>query len=212
MQPGQDRPQGHIEQAGDLLGGEAVHVPQHQRGPVELGKAQQHLAHILVAKRPQVIVVQGVGIRQRVLLDQGLIQREVLHLVHGQLLRRPVLAAELVAEHIHQDGLEPRPGRRVLPQRPKGPVGAQQRLLDQVLGAVADQPPGQPVQGRQLGGGQPLERLLGPVLHLDHPPTDHRSSVMTCACSSKTTPATKLLHRTTDAMGRPAAASDAGRR
>ena len=104
MQPGQDRPQGDIEQAGDLFGGEAVHVPQHQRGPVQLRQAQQHLPDVLLGER-QVIVVQGVGIGQRVLLDQGLIQREVLHLVHRQLLRRASLAAELVAEHIDQDAL-----------------------------------------------------------------------------------------------------------
>jgi len=192
MQPGQHRPQRDIEQAGDLLGGEAVHVPQHQRGPIQLGQAQQHLPRVLSGERTQVVMVQGVGVGQRVLLDQGLVQREVLHLLHRQLLHRAGLAAELVAEHVHQDALEPWSGRRVLSQRPKGPVGAQQRLLHQVLGPVPDQPPGQPVQARQLGHGQPLERLSGPVLHLDHQPTDPRPCVVACACSFKTTPAAKL--------------------
>jgi hypothetical protein len=73
MQPGQDGPQGDIEQAGDLFCGETVHVPQHQRGTVQLGQAQQHLADVLLGERPQIIVVEGVGIGQRVLLDQGLI-------------------------------------------------------------------------------------------------------------------------------------------
>ena len=94
MQP-EDRPQGDIEQAGDLLGREAVHIPQHQRARYSSRQAQQHLAHILFGERPQIIVVQGVGIGQQVLLDQSLIQREVLHLVHRQLLRRASLAAEL---------------------------------------------------------------------------------------------------------------------
>jgi hypothetical protein len=52
------------------------------------------------------------------------------------------------------DALEPGPGRRVLPERSIGPVGAQQRLLHQVFGPIADQPAGQPVQGRQLGVGR----------------------------------------------------------
>src|SRR5438093_8809987 len=86
VDPGKDRAQRCVEKPGDLLSGESVHVAEHQRAPVDLRQPHAHDSNVIFVEGLKEVVMQRVGIAERVLVDPRPVERVLLHLVPGELL------------------------------------------------------------------------------------------------------------------------------
>jgi hypothetical protein len=159
VQPGEHRAEGNVEHPGDLLGEEAVHVDQHERDPVQLRHPLEHRCHVRRPERLQEVQVQGFRVRERVLIGDLAIQRELLNVIEVDFRGPSRSGPAAVAAAVDQDAGQPgRAGLRRL-ELLEPFERLQQAVLDRVLGVVTDQPPSHGHQPRQLFAGQGAEAL-----------------------------------------------------
>ena len=134
MEPTHDRADGHIHDLGDLLVGETLDVGEQHGHPELLGQRLQRLLHHLVGDALEHLGLGGAIGGHRLEPAETAVQEEVLAVVEidlvGATLLRPVRVDERVGEDLVEPGLEV--GALLEPTEPA--VGAQIRLLHEVLG------------------------------------------------------------------------------
>ena len=94
--------------------------------------------------------MKRIRVRKRILVGELAVERELLDVLHRHLQRLARPAAVPVAAAIDEDAREPRRRGGVVLELSELAVGVEQAVLDSVLGILADQAAGKPVEGRQL--------------------------------------------------------------
>ena len=134
MQPTHDRADGHIHDLGDLLVGETFDVGEQHGHPELLGQGLERLLHHLVGDALEHLGLGGAPGLDRLEPAEAAEQEEVLAVVEvdlvGPALLRPVRVDEGVGEDLVEPGLEV----GALLEPAEAAVGAQVRLLHEVLG------------------------------------------------------------------------------
>ena len=134
MEPTHDRADGHIHDLGDLLVGETLDVGE-QHGHAELLRQRlERLLHHLVGDAVEHLGLGRAVRRHRLEPAEPAVEEEVLAVVEvdlvGPALLRPVRVDEGVREDLVEPGLEV----GALLEPAEAAVGAQVRLLHEVLG------------------------------------------------------------------------------
>ena len=144
MQPAHDRSHGNVQDFGDFLVGEALHIGQKHRDPVLLGQRLQSAHDLRLGDRLHEHVFgtgpqSGLGVA-----PQPLVQVQILYAGQVHRPRFALLAPVGVDESIGEDAEQPGSQVGALLEVAESPVGPQVGLLHQVfgVGGVAGHPPG----------------------------------------------------------------------
>src|SRR5262249_2329980 len=170
------RPERHADDVRDLLHVVARHVDEDERDAVQLGDGRQHRADVFSAELVQEVEMDGARVRVRILVGDLSKQRELVDLVESDDLDAPSLYAPLVAAAVEQDAREPLAPSLGARELLEVAIAAEQALLNDVFGLVADQTPSERIQTGKLTLGECPEAFDGRALCLSRYVLRHGST------------------------------------
>ena len=104
--------------------------------------------------------MERVGVRERVLVRDLSIERELVDSVEADLFRSTCPGATAVAADVDEDAREPRRRRGGVLEPVEGSERLEQRVLYGIFRIVTDESPGDPVQARELALGRTRKRSV----------------------------------------------------
>jgi hypothetical protein len=134
-------------------------VHEHEREAVELGERREHLADVVSVELMQEVDVNRVRVRERILVGDLPEEREFVDLAELHLFDAAASLAPQVTAAVDEDAREPFAAGLLILQSREATIGAQEALLDDVLGVLADQPSCETVETRELALGEDSESL-----------------------------------------------------
>lgn len=144
----------------ELLRGEALDVRQDERDPVVVRQRGEDRAHVFAPELLQEVEVKRVRIRERVLIGDPAVERELVELVELDLDDAPRPGAGAVAARVDEDRGQPRTRGRLVAELVELAKRLQQTVLHRILGVLAHEASRQSVEPRQLLARERAKSLL----------------------------------------------------